>query len=165
MGCIMMHGILNQPLPDDPSELTIIEWLQFRQTARQASEELHSLKAESARQANRIKELGDIIHERGNKIAILNHEIKKRQGASGDIDERRTQAMLAKLVQTLPLKRALDATAAALAERDDLRGPEMQVFQRKVADMTWPLIGVDSDVKRENVKATAQRGWPFGRAS
>ena len=42
----MLHGILNMPLPDDPPELQQIEWLQFRQAARQASAEITRLTSE-----------------------------------------------------------------------------------------------------------------------
>ena len=40
---LMLHGVLNAPLPDDPKELDIVTWVQFRERAREASERLQHL--------------------------------------------------------------------------------------------------------------------------
>lgn len=37
MSDLMLHGVLNMPYPDNPSELQLYEWLQFRDAARLAS--------------------------------------------------------------------------------------------------------------------------------
>lgn len=43
MSEVMLHGVLNMPLPDDPKDLGLIEWVQFRGRARQASLEITAL--------------------------------------------------------------------------------------------------------------------------
>jgi hypothetical protein len=47
MSDLMLHGVLNMPLPDDPAEMDVVTWLQFRMRARHASVEIASLKAEN----------------------------------------------------------------------------------------------------------------------
>ena len=37
MSDLMLHGVLNMPLPDDPREMSALQWRQFRSRARQAS--------------------------------------------------------------------------------------------------------------------------------
>lgn len=37
MSDLMLHGVLNMPLPDDPREMSALQWGQFRSRARQAS--------------------------------------------------------------------------------------------------------------------------------
>jgi len=37
MSDIMLHGVLNMPLPDDPKEIGVVDWMQFRDRSRQAS--------------------------------------------------------------------------------------------------------------------------------
>lgn len=49
MSELMLHGVLNMPLPNDPKELELFEWVQFRDRARQASERIKELEAENAR--------------------------------------------------------------------------------------------------------------------
>lgn len=49
MSDLMLHGVLNMPLPDDPADLDIVTWVQFRDRARQASCEIERLNAEIAR--------------------------------------------------------------------------------------------------------------------
>ena len=49
MGDVMLHGVLNMPLPDDPKELSIMEWMQFRDRARQASARINEDAATIAR--------------------------------------------------------------------------------------------------------------------
>lgn len=58
------------------------------------------------------------------------------------------RAVLTKLVKSLPLETVLNITATMLAERGDLDGRLMQRFQRQVNDMTWPLVTVDNEDKR-----------------
>lgn len=55
------------------------------------------------------------------------------------------RAHFARLSKDLPLKSALTIFATMLAERQDLDGNEMQVFQRKINDITWPLVTVDQN--------------------
>jgi hypothetical protein len=46
MSDLMLHGVLNMPLPDNPKDLGQIEWMQFRDRARQASKHITALTAE-----------------------------------------------------------------------------------------------------------------------
>jgi hypothetical protein len=46
MSDLMLHGVLNMPLPDNPKDLGQIEWMQFRDRARQASKHIRALTAE-----------------------------------------------------------------------------------------------------------------------
>ena len=46
MSDIMLHGVLNMPLPSDPAELDIVTWLQFKGRARDASSRIEELEAE-----------------------------------------------------------------------------------------------------------------------
>ena len=55
------------------------------------------------------------------------------------------RAILTRLIRELPLTTVLNITATMLAERQDLDGRAMQEFQRKINDMTWPLVTVDED--------------------
>lgn len=48
MSDLMLHGVLNMPLPDDPSDLDLITWVQFRDRARQASTMIEALTEENA---------------------------------------------------------------------------------------------------------------------
>jgi len=45
----MLHGVLNMPLPDDPKEIDLVTWLQFRDRAREASARIRELEAERDR--------------------------------------------------------------------------------------------------------------------
>jgi len=55
------------------------------------------------------------------------------------------RADLARLIRGLPLKTVLNITGSMLADRKDLDGRLMQEFQRKINDLTWPLVTVDQD--------------------
>ena len=46
MSDLMLHGVLNMPMPDDPSELDLVTWVQFRDRARQASARIEQLEAQ-----------------------------------------------------------------------------------------------------------------------
>lgn len=46
MGDIMLHGALNMPLPDDPAQLNLATWMQFKDRARQASTRIANLEDE-----------------------------------------------------------------------------------------------------------------------
>ena len=53
------------------------------------------------------------------------------------------RALLTRLIRELPLGSVLNITATMLAERQDLDGMKMQEFQRKINDLTWPLVTTD----------------------
>lgn len=57
MSDLMLHGVLNMPLPDDPAELDIVTWTQFRDRARQAGDEITRLRAQVAA----LKEAAEIV--------------------------------------------------------------------------------------------------------
>lgn len=40
---LMLQGILNMPLPDDPAKLDVMTWLQIKDRMRQAASELGRL--------------------------------------------------------------------------------------------------------------------------
>lgn len=42
MSDLMLHGVLNMPLADDPAELDLLTWVQFRDRAREASARIQS---------------------------------------------------------------------------------------------------------------------------
>jgi hypothetical protein len=46
MSDIMLLGILRMPLPDNPSDMGVMEWLQVRDRMRQAADEIEKLTAE-----------------------------------------------------------------------------------------------------------------------
>lgn len=48
MSDLMLHGVLNMPLPDDPTECDLVTWFQFKDRARQASSRITALEAENA---------------------------------------------------------------------------------------------------------------------
>jgi hypothetical protein len=48
MSDIMLHGVLNMPMPDDPAELDLVTWMQFKDRARQASQQIEALQARLA---------------------------------------------------------------------------------------------------------------------
>ncbi len=54
MSDLMLHGVLNMSLPDDPKELEAFEWLQFRDRARQASARIHELEGNLHDRTNRV---------------------------------------------------------------------------------------------------------------
>lgn len=64
------------------------------------------------------------------------------------------QAALAKLVRTMPLRKVLTVTATMLEDRNDLNAHDMQEFQRRIADLTWPLVGIDEVKQEENASIT-----------
>lgn len=45
---LMLHGVLNMPLPDNPAECDIVAWVQFKQRAREASTRIIELEAKLA---------------------------------------------------------------------------------------------------------------------
>ena len=49
MSDVMLHGVLNMPLPDDPAECDFMTWMQFKQRARQASARIEELEAQLAK--------------------------------------------------------------------------------------------------------------------
>jgi hypothetical protein len=53
MSEIMLHGILNMPLPSDPKDCDIVTWVQFKSAAQDASTRIKELEAENGR----LKEL------------------------------------------------------------------------------------------------------------
>ena len=57
--------------------------------------------------------------------------------------DQRDRALLTRLIRELPLGSVLNITATMLAERQDLDGMKMQEFQRKINDLTWPLVTTD----------------------
>lgn len=65
MSDLMLHGVLNMPLSDDPAELDLLTWVQFRDRARQASAEITRLTSalaasEEARRAERAAVVREI---------------------------------------------------------------------------------------------------------
>ncbi len=42
---LVTHGILNMPLPDDPSEIDLVTWVQVKSAMREASREIRLLQA------------------------------------------------------------------------------------------------------------------------
>ena len=56
MGDTMLHGVLNMPLPDDPAEIGVVDWMQFRDRAREASARIESLEAALAEMTRRRDE-------------------------------------------------------------------------------------------------------------
>tara|TARA_R110000868_G_scaffold365245_1_gene628102 strand:+ start:199 stop:450 length:252 start_codon:yes stop_codon:yes gene_type:complete len=42
MSDVMLIGVLRMPLPDDPAELDVMDWLQFRDRARQAADRIEA---------------------------------------------------------------------------------------------------------------------------
>jgi hypothetical protein len=48
MSDVMLHGVLNMPLPDNPADMDLVTWIQFRDRARQASTEIIALRAQLA---------------------------------------------------------------------------------------------------------------------
>lgn len=48
MSDLMLHGVLNMPVPDDPSELGFLEWAQIVGRMREASEVITTLRARVA---------------------------------------------------------------------------------------------------------------------
>jgi hypothetical protein len=64
----MLHGVLNMPLPDSPKDLGQIEWMQFRDRARQASKHIRDLEAQLAQRDAALKaadELRDALSIEG----------------------------------------------------------------------------------------------------
>ena len=63
MSDLMLHGVLNMPLPDDPTECDLLTWLQFKDRARQASSRIEELEAKLAKAveacANVAKRMAD----------------------------------------------------------------------------------------------------------
>ena len=45
MSDLMLHGVLNMPLPDDPSKIDLVTWVQFKDRATQASSRIEELEA------------------------------------------------------------------------------------------------------------------------
>ena len=45
MSEVMLHGVLNMPMPDNPADIDLVTWVQFRDRARQASAEIIALRA------------------------------------------------------------------------------------------------------------------------
>ena len=45
---LMLHGVLNMPLPDDPAECDIVTWVQFKHRAREASARIVELETKLA---------------------------------------------------------------------------------------------------------------------
>lgn len=42
---LMLMGVLNMPLPDDPAEMDIVTWLQVKNAMRDAAKEIELLRA------------------------------------------------------------------------------------------------------------------------
>ena len=45
MSDLMLQGVLNMPLPGDPSKMGVVEWVQFRERAKQAAARISALEA------------------------------------------------------------------------------------------------------------------------
>jgi hypothetical protein len=59
----MLHGVLNMPLPDDPKDLGQVEWMQFRDRARQASKHIRDLEAQLAQRDAALKAADELVRE------------------------------------------------------------------------------------------------------
>lgn len=58
------------------------------------------------------------------------------------------EAVLAHLMRCLPLSVALQIVGDTLAVRSDLDGRTMQIFQRQINDICWPLVTIDEEERR-----------------
>lgn len=63
MSDLMLHGVLNMPLSDDPAELDLLTWVQFRDRARQASAEITRLQAALAASETRERAIRAAVVE------------------------------------------------------------------------------------------------------
>ena len=59
MSDVMLHGVLNMPLPDDPAECDLLTWVQFKDRARQASARIEELEAKLAKAVAELREIGE----------------------------------------------------------------------------------------------------------
>jgi len=57
----MLHGVLNMPLPDDPAEMGAVEWVQFRDRAREASSRILELEADKAILVEALGEMWELF--------------------------------------------------------------------------------------------------------
>ena len=65
MSDVMLHGVLNMPLPDDPSECDLVTWMQFKDRAREASAQIEALTAERDALAGELRRLREAIADKG----------------------------------------------------------------------------------------------------
>ena len=63
----MLHSVLNMPLPNDPAGVSVLDWMQFKNRAAEASQRI-------AHDADRIKELEA-------KLAVVIWELKRSNDA------------------------------------------------------------------------------------
>mgnify|MGYP003129089892 CR=1 FL=1 len=71
MSEVMTQGVLNMPLPDDPIDLDIVTWVQFRDRAREAADTLSALQEQNKalREALKFCARGDVTVIEKGKVA------------------------------------------------------------------------------------------------
>lgn len=95
MSDVMLHGVLNMPLPDDPTECDLVTWVQFKDRARQASSRIKELEAQIKEDAlqylSDIGQMCDRIEELEAKLAKAKHTLRcvdRRMNDLGGYDGR-----------------------------------------------------------------------------
>lgn len=81
MSDYMLHGVLNMPLPDDPKEIDLVTWVQFRDRAREAAYRIRELEAERDR-------LREYAFEVTKALTGLTSAAKERAALQTDTDTR-----------------------------------------------------------------------------
>lgn len=61
MSDLMLLGVLRMPMPQDPQEIGVVEWIQFRSRARQAADRIEADAAEIAKLQARIDALVEAL--------------------------------------------------------------------------------------------------------
>ena len=80
MSDVMLHGVLNMPLPDDPAEMDLVTWAQFRDRAKEASDRILA-------DADRIKALNARLRKAGDRLSFCAQTSGGSAGRDDDLVE------------------------------------------------------------------------------
>jgi len=93
MSDLMLHGVLNMPLPDDPREMSALQWGQFRSRARQASAHID---AQDAKIKALVEVLGDLAERAGAVFQSEYHNTSHIEGAKAYYERNRSSLIEAR---------------------------------------------------------------------
>lgn len=75
MSDLMLLGVLNAPLPDDPADLGIAEWTALRSAARSAGSRIEALELEKDVERQRAEARQGECEAKAQIIADLEHQV------------------------------------------------------------------------------------------